>query len=84
MIELYIVLGAVAVFVGLFSLAAWLSRKLGEMEAKHRERMRERDTQKKLARMLARRNRNRVELVDWVRDNADDGSSVPSSKRRDG
>ena len=71
MLDLYAVLGGAAVFVCVVALGFWVSKRLGAAEIRRREREEWAATQRRLAAILARRDRTRGELIDWMHDHDD-------------
>ena len=71
-LDLYVVLGWLAGFIFVVLMGFLFSKKLGELEAQSRSEKKNRETQRRISRILARRDRNRGELTDWMRDQADD------------
>ena len=59
-----------------------VSRSLGRKEAEARQRRIAAEQQARLARILARRNRSRSELIDWMREQSIDGrdSALPQAE----
>lgn len=83
MFDLYVVLGGVAVSLCIVALVYWLAKRLGAAEARKRERESNLQTSRKLVELLARRDRNRRELTDWMRERAEaDRPTMPPRKRR--
>ena len=67
MTDLYVVLGSVAVVVGMIALIAWLARGIGESNVERDQMRVEIKRRARMERLLARRRRNRNGVVDWLR-----------------
>ena len=72
MFDLYVVLGGVAVAISVLVGGFWIAKRLGAAEAHKREREGNLETQRKIASILASRDRSHRELTDWMRDKGDD------------
>ena len=72
MLDLYIVLAAVAGFIFLVLSALWLASRFGASDAELQNREEELRKRVEMERLLARRDRTRGELVEWMRDEGRD------------
>ncbi|HJO22043.1 MAG: hypothetical protein GY772_20660 [bacterium] len=67
MIDLYVILGSVAVVAGMIALIVWLARSIGESDGERDHFREEIKRRTRMEALLARRRRLRGELVDWLR-----------------